>query len=135
MVPQTRKMYTFRYLSPDVKVYLINKRIPGELKSLQRSHIYSEVYSDNRNAVLAYTIKDMCVMKAEDMKISNIYVAEINLLDLEGICNSLNMPLNVILKEYCDVDEKIEYKEIFFYDNKKYDDEYSHLFQKRRKMY
>ena len=137
ITPHMRKLYTFRYLSPDAKVYLINKSISGDKKSLQRSHIYSELFGE-RNAVIAYADKDMCERKVNELlaplNSGSIYAEKVTLLDLEGHCNVLNMPLNVVLDEYCDFEEEVECREVFFYDNKKYDDEYSHLFKKRRTM-
>ncbi len=119
-------LYTFKYLSPNENVYVIKKRA---IHGAHRGFYYSEPYKrgDVRNVVLAYKDKTMIHSRMKeimnDMEV-DIYVDKVQLIDLEGYCAELQMPLNVVLNEYCDVSDRKIYKEIFYFENK-VDDEYT----------
>jgi len=105
-------VYTFKYLNPNEMVYVIR----GNKRSL-----YSEPYTNRgnvRNAVIAYKDSMICHSKIKELSIKAIAIEKVQLIDLEGTCAELQMPLNVVLNEYCDITDRREYKEIFFFENK-----------------
>lgn len=133
-VAATTKSYTYRYLRPENKVYLINKRDQDRL-FLRHSLVYSNKYGD-KNAVVAYINEDICFNKfleiskdliTKDGVENNIFIDSVLLEDLKVHCNMLKMPLTVVLNEYCDIDERIEYTEVYLYKNK---DETLNMYQK-----
>lgn len=113
------KSYTYRYLRPENTVYLINKRLRHEPLYLRKSIIYSNKYDDN-NAIVAYLNEDMCFNKLVELSKTekDIFIDTVNLEDLEIHCNALKMPLTVVMNEYCGLDDKVEYTEVFLYKNK-----------------
>lgn len=132
------KEYVYRYIDTNKPVYVI-KRIKSNNIPNYKYEIYSEPYyskerKELRNAIIAYTNKDMCYQKVNTLKLYNshyspkyslynnneyVKVFKEELIDLEGYCLNISMPLNVIINEYCILDEKKEYNEIFFYDSDK----------------
>lgn len=107
--------YTFRYLNPNEMVYVIRS-------TTTRRSLYSEPYNNRvgniRNAVVAYKDSVVCNYIMKEMVLKDVYMEKVQLIDLEGTCAELRMPLNVVLNEFCDINEKREYKEIFFFENK-----------------
>jgi hypothetical protein len=117
--------YAFKYLNPNEMVYVIKRRN----STFPYKHpLYSEPYNkgDIRNAIIAYKDHSLCASKTKEIKASldDIYIEKIALIDLEGNCAELQMPLNVVLNEYCDLSDRKEYKEIFYFENKE-DGEYT----------
>ena len=113
--------YTFRYLNPNEMVYVIRR-------TTTRRSFYSEPYntkSENiRNAVVAYKDNVVCNHIMKEMVFKDVYIEKIQLIDLKGTCAELRMPLNVVINEFCDINEMREYKEIFFFENRD-DDEFN----------
>lgn len=147
------KKYIYTYIKPDTNVYFISSKIvqPEYKKYSMKGLIYSEPYGTKKNeevnAVIAYDDVDRCLLKkAELLQINEIRkglcedcetddencecieIRDMQLLDMQTYCNELRMPLNVIINTYCNLDDKIEYNEIYFYKYKG-DDEYMN-FQK-----
>lgn len=132
------KEYIYRYIDTNKAVYVI-KRIKSNKTPNFKHDMYSEPYynkerKEMRNAIIAYTNKEMCYQKVNSLKLLNtqydpkytlysndeyIQVFEEELIDLEGYCLNISMPLNVIINAYCVLDEKKEYNEIFYYDSDK----------------
>ena len=114
----TAYKYTFKYLNPNEMVYVIRRC---------KHTFYSEPYNNNRgnvrNAVVAYKDSVICDRKMKDI-VGGAYIEKVQLIDLEGTCAELQMPLNVVLNEFCDINDRFEYKEIFFFENKE-DDEFT----------
>lgn len=109
--------YTFKYLNPNEMVYVIKRR------AITKHSLYSEPYNNNRgnirNAVIAYKDILICTNKMKEIGVgAATYVEKVQLIDLEGTCAELQMPLNVVLNEFCDINDRLEYKEIFFFENK-----------------
>ncbi len=114
------KEYIYRYLDNNRPVYVIKRAC----KDIGKPQIYSEPYyskerREARNAIVAYVDKELCYQKLFILQNTDtsLYIKQYELIDLEGKCLSLAMPLNVVINEYCDIEEKKEYSEIFYYDS------------------
>jgi len=116
------RSYTFKYIKPSSQVYVISQiKPPMTHPSNLRNSIYTEQYLDT-NAVVAFVDYNHCYGKSLNIN-AQTYVHATSVLDLQGICGILKLPMNVILHAYCDVEDKVEHMEIYFYNFQK-DDEH-----------
>lgn len=88
-----------------------------------------------RNAVLAYSDKLQCRSQLDylDSLHCDLHATcmEVSLIDLQGHCDNIAMPLTVVLNSYCDIDTRVENREVYFYEGRlKADDEF--IFNKKR---
>lgn len=121
------KCFTFRYMTQDAKVYLV-KKSPVEPRTdngVFHSHILSEPFSGSshevRNAIVAYICPSICELKCQmcaSDDASTVEAIEMNLIDVQGFCDSLGMPLLVTLMECCELETRQERAEVMFYEGK-----------------
>jgi hypothetical protein len=134
------KKYFYTYIRPDTNVYFISSKLSHQehKKYSMKGQIYSEPYWNNENeavnAVIAYSNYEQCVQKMNILELENkdCEVRDMKIIDIQTYCNELRMPLNVIINSFCNIDDKIEYNEIYFYKYKR-DDEYMN-FEKYKRL-
>jgi len=123
------KKFTFRYIPNNSKVYVISKAVnPQALttKGIFQSMVYTEPFmgADDmiRNAVLAYQDESVCCMMLnlmkEEKEMKDVESKELDLIDLKGYCDSIAMPLTVLLSVHCDIESKSENREVYFYEGR-----------------
>jgi hypothetical protein len=128
------KCFTFRYFPLDAKVYMIKKSlvVPTTGNGLFNSMVLSEPYvgsdKDMRNAIVAYPCKRICDMKlVEASKLSfpdwKVECVETSVIDLQGFCDSLSMPMMVVLSESSDLATRDLCKEVYYYEGRLKDDD------------
>lgn len=100
------------------------------------AHVLSEPFTkssphDTRNAIVAYTCPSLSNAKRVICDTNHleegwiIECIEMSLIDVQGYCDSVGMPLMVILSERCDMDTRQEHADVFFYERKLRDDDTS----------
>lgn len=127
------KKFTYRYIPQNSKVYAISKVISPKQTAIFRSQVYTEPYMGSdcmaRNAVLAYQNESMCAMKLRmlmyENDIEDIEFFELPLIDLQGYCDYIAMPLTVVVNTHCERETRDECCEVYFYEGRiKHDEEF-----------
>lgn len=130
------KTFTFRYIPQNSKVHIITKTIPPKITTSEgifRTHIYSAPFmgADDmiRNAVVAYQCgyisrSQVDIILSDNQDIKDIEHKEIPLMDLQGYCDSISMPLIVVLNAFCELNGKHEVQEVYFYEGRLKDDDH-----------
>lgn len=121
MLSGTRR-YTFRYLGPDTGVHIITR---AKGVHMMKGHIYSEAMylkgSAGVNTVLAF-LHEGHATQYISLRGGKGGVEETNavkLIDLQGHCDKLRMPLAVFLNGYCELDgEGAMTAEVYYYINR-----------------
>lgn len=124
------RKYAFRYLGPDTKVHVLRKGV-DPVHSIHKVHIYSEPLRvrekrDVENTVIAFLQQEHA---REYMSLlvprlngkggaAGLAMYAIGLIDLQGHCDKMRMPLGVVIDGYCDIGDKSETLEIYYYKNR-----------------
>lgn len=119
------KVTQYKYIKDSSRIYYICTSKPTTF----REHVfYTEPYyikerKELRNAIMGYTNPDIAESKLKiikDIPESPPYVYSMILDDLKCISSIMTMPLLVEAGNYCDLTEKVEMTDVYYY----FSDEY-----------
>jgi hypothetical protein len=123
--------YSYCLLKDSSRVYVLSKRHKSDNTEIMRRMIYTEPYKNRwtgciNNEIVGYSNKTLCDEKWLDLCVDeSINISESNVMYMKGVSARLNMPLRIIVNQYCDIETKKEHEQIYYYILR--DDEYEYM--------
>lgn len=125
----TIRHYSFKYMDDKQRIYGISRHQPhpiivkrsydGEIYTVPFVHRQESArmkqMTNTRNAIVAFTSYEQC--KAHANTLGDCLVMDMQLYDMKYVATLFNMPLIVILATYCDVADRSETHDLYFYQN------------------